>query len=209
MLSPETTRDLALINPYIQKMDHPRIESDLQRLLDQMHGKYTVVDLGCGNGHFLQEYLLQHPDAVGLGVERRYKRAYLSAQKMETAGVSTSRIAQMEIQEFFDHSPKGFWDEVWFQFPDPWPKARHEKNRMVNAEVFRQIYESLKPGGRFCFRSDCRSYWELLQAANIQFSLFPILRSQKGDLFFDAPTTLFQRKFMSLSTPIYSLEFRK
>ncbi|MDB5037793.1 MAG: trmB [Bacteriovoracaceae bacterium] len=197
-------------NPYIERIkDHAHVEDNLDAILFSVKNKRCIVDLGCGNGHFLQEYLEQNPDLVGLGVERRYKRVFKTAEKIKRIETPLSRVIQFDVPEFLKRSPNSYWDEVWLQFPDPWPKLRHEKNRMVNFSTFHLIYSILKPGGRFCFRSDCRAYWEFLQMANIRSELFPILRSQAGDLFHESPTTLFQRKFMQISTPIYSLEFRK
>lgn len=198
------------INPYVERIKgHPLVESNLEATFRMLEGRRCIVDLGCGNGHFLEEYLRQNPDLVGIGVERRYKRVFKTAQKMGRVESETSRVFQMDIGEFLLASPRDFWDEIWLQFPDPWPKLRHEKNRIVNSATFQSIYRALKSSGRFCFRSDCRAYWEILQMANIRAELFPIVKSQKGDLFPDDPKTLFQRKFMQISRPIYSLEFRK
>jgi tRNA (guanine-N7-)-methyltransferase len=198
------------LNPYIEKIkDHPKIEGDLASTLTSFSGRRCLVDLGCGNGHFLQEYLDQNSDFCGLGIERRYKRVFKTAEKITRIEAPLSRVIQMDVIEFLEKSPPSFWDEVWLQFPDPWPKLRHEKHRMVTFSTFRLIYRALKHSGRFCFRSDARAYWELLQMFNIRSELFPIEKSQMGDLFYDAPTTLYQRKFLKISTPIYSLEFRK
>ena len=197
-------------NPYVERIkEHPRVEEGLQSTLSSFSGKRCLVDLGCGNGHFLEEYLKLHPDFLGLGIERRYKRVFLTAKKIERVETPLSRVIQFDIGEFLEKSPPNFWDEIWLQFPDPWPKTRHEKHRMVNYSTFQGIYSALKPRGRFCFRSDSRAYWELLQMANIRSELYPIVKSQVGDLFHDSPQTLYQRKFLKILTPIYSLEFRK
>jgi tRNA (guanine-N7-)-methyltransferase len=201
---------LEAINPYVEKVkDHPRILGSLEGVFDSFRGQRAIVDLGCGNGHFLEAYLRDHPELIGVGVERRFKRVFKTAQKIGRVDTPHSRVLQVDVGEFLEQSPKAFWDEVWMQFPDPWPKLRHEKHRMVNFRNFHLIYDLLKPAGRFCFRSDCRAYWEFLQMANIRAEFFPIVRAQKGDLFSDSPQTLFQQKFVQISRPIYSLEFRK
>lgn len=188
---------------------HPRVGEAPQIVFENLKPGPRILDLGCGNGHFLEDYSKQNPDYQVFGVERRFKRVFKAAQKLEETSSSHSKIFQMDVFDFLNASPANFWDEIWFQFPDPWPKNRHEKNRMINASSFTLIHRALKPQGRLCFRSDCRLYWEYLQMMNLKTKLFPIEKSQKGDLFSESPTSLYQRKFMALNVCIYSLELRK
>ncbi len=197
-------------NIYIEKIrTHPKANQSLEKVWTSFANQYSVVDLGCGNGHFIEEYLKQNPNYKILGIEKRFKRVFKTAQKIDSVGSESSLVLHKDLNEFLDETPADFWQEIWFQFPDPWPKARHEKNRNINASSFERIYKALRRGGRLCFRSDCRTYWEYLQMLNIRYEYFPIIKSQKGDLFTDHPPTLFQQKFMKLGVPIYSLEFRK
>ncbi|MBN8555795.1 MAG: methyltransferase domain-containing protein [Deltaproteobacteria bacterium] len=197
-------------NHYIEKVkSHALVGQDLANLWSIYEGKTSFVDLGCGNGHFLSEYLKLHPEMAGLGVDKRFKRIFKTAEKLQRNESLQSRVIFWDVPTFVQDSPAEFWDEVWMQFPDPWPKDRHEKHRMVTKEFFQQIYRILKPGGRFCFRSDCRSYWEFFQIENSRREFFPIVLSQKGDLFETEPKTLFQRRFLQAGVPIYSLQLRK
>lgn len=195
------------LNPYVAKVrEHPLISKEAVSIFDLFKEKKSIVDLGCGNGHFLQERLLRELDLWGLGVERRFKRSFKTAEKLEK---TRARVAQMDVLQFLQSSPDSYWDEVWLQFPDPWPKLRHEKNRMVSQTFIAEIHRIVKPGGRFCFRSDCRAYWEFLQMENIRTNRFPVEKSQKGNLFEDMPKTLYQKKFERLGIGIYSLEWRR
>ena len=195
------------LNPYIIKVQsHSQVLKDLGELWPRFQTGKSIVDLGCGNGHFLQDYLKQHSEMKGIGVERRYKRIFKTAEKLLG---SESFVIRWDIPDFVDQSPRQLWDEVWLQFPDPWPKDRHAKHRMVSIKLFYGIYRMLKPGGRFCFRSDCLRYWEFLQTANKRAGLFPIVRSLQADLFDEKPLSLYKKKFQENSIPLYSLELRK
>lgn len=208
MISPQlNTKFDPSLNPYVERtQDHPHISHDLETVWPIFENKKSVVDLGCGNGHFLQDYLALHPEFTGLGVEKRFKRIYKTAQKLRE---TDSQVIQVDIHDFLQKSPVEFWDEIWLQHPDPWPKLRHEKHRIVTASLFVSIYRVLKKGGRFCFRSDCRNYWQFLQMAHLRMGLFSVVRAYQGDLFMDEPKTLYQQKFTAARIPIYSLEFRK
>ncbi len=116
---------------------------------------------------------------------------------------------QNHVEVFLDESPESFWNEIWLQFPDPWPKVRHEKNRLLTSDFLNDIIRLLRPQGRFCFRSDCRQYWEFLQMDNLRRGLFPISLAANTDMFQDLPSTLYQKKFADRALPIYSVEFRK
>lgn len=194
------------LNPYIERIrNHPGVKTELDEVFGSLRHQPCLVDLGCGNGHFLQSYLQMNPQMKGVGVEKRFKRTFKTASKLTDLPAS---VLNLDVFEFLSACPNLFFDEVWVQFPDPWPKARHEKNRMVRPLLLREIHRVLKPSGRFCFRSDHFEYWDFLQAENLKTNYFPVMKALKGDLFSDLPTTLFQRKFTSRGVPIYSCEMR-
>lgn len=194
-------------NPYVEKATtHPQIATHLQDILPFFNRQEAIADLGCGNGHFLQGYLLLNPQWVGVGVEQRYKRLFKSAEKIKN---TSSWILQSDVFDFLRQSPSYFWQEVWLQFPDPWPKKRHAKNRLITPELVEGIRRVLKESGRFCFRSDCLSYWESLQDIQTRLQAFRVTKALRGDLFQDFPRTLYQQKFILKEIPIYSLEFIK
>lgn len=199
------------LNPYVEKI---RTQANVhgesfESLWALYENRYAIVDLGCGNGHFLEAYLQSHPEFHGLGIERRFKRTFKTAQKFERHCGDRGRVVHGDVFEFLKASPSTFWNEVWLQFPDPWPKDRHSKNRIVNDLLFQEIYRILKPQGRFAFRSDCRLYWENLQLWNSKYEFFPITKSLKGNLFENTPSSLYLQKMRERQVPIYSLEFVK
>lgn len=194
-------------NPYVSKVrEHSKITTALDSIWESYRNTPNIVDLGCGNGHFLKDYLELHPKMKGLGVEKKFKRLFKTAEKLAD---TQSTVIPYDVHAFLSESPSDFWSEVWVQFPDPWPKLRHEKHRMCTPLLFHEIHRILKDGGRFCFRSDHAPFWQFFQDENQRRKLFPLSRASHGDLFDDAPPSLFQRTFQSKGIPIYSLEFLK
>src|SRR5688572_13630415 len=93
------------LNLYIEKIrNHPLVERDFSSVFEEFKNSESVLDLGCGNGHFLQEYLFKYPQKLGLGIERRFKRVFKTAEKLKAlpnknlSGVS--RVIQGNIFEF-------------------------------------------------------------------------------------------------------------
>ena len=195
------------LNPYVQRVrEHPLMSVEASGVFEHYKNKKCVVDLGCGNGHFLSQYLEKYPDFVGLGVERRYKRIFKTQKKLEALG---ARGLRSEIEDFVAMSPENFWDEVWIQFPDPWPKKRHECHRMIRLSLYFHLNRILKPGGRFCFLSDHADYWNHLMEVQTSKGLFPMMQSLQGDLFHSEPPSLFKKLFLQKELPLYSLIFKK
>jgi tRNA (guanine-N7-)-methyltransferase len=197
-----------LLNPYVVKVrQHSLIVDNLKEHLDFFQDStHKLVDLGCGNGHFLQTFLSKNPGWSGLGVEKRFKRSFKTAEKLE--GLS-ALVLQNDIDIFLNESPNDFWNEVWIQFPDPWPKARHEKNRMIKPGLLTRIAQVLKSDGRFCFRSDCEDYWNDILELNREEEAFSDVQAERDNMFVDHPSTLFQQKFVGRGVPIYSLQLKK
>jgi|GEM_PF-4706851 len=195
------------LNPYINRVkSHPKVLRDFAQVPQLYRQRNTVLELGCGNGHFLQSYLNKHPGLFGLGIDLRYKRVYRTLTKIEKLN---GYAARWDVMGFVQRSPGNLWNEVWIQFPDPWPKSRHAKHRMLSIKLFYGIYRLLKEGGRFCFLSDCSRYWEFLLEINQRTKLFPISKSCIGDLYSDEPGSLFKEIFKKNGDCLYSIEFQK
>lgn len=194
-------------NPYIDRLaTHRRLITKMDQVWPLFSGKRSLLELGCGNGHFLSGYLRQHPDLWGLGIDRRFKRLFKTAEKLTD---SHGYTFFGDVPNFVAQSPETFWSEVWMQFPDPWPKKKHSKNRMVEHDLYEDIFKILKPGGRFCFVSDHQDYWALLQRAHVDLRLFASIQAYQGDLFPETPESLFKKTMRRHNRPIFSILLQK
>jgi tRNA (guanine-N7-)-methyltransferase len=70
-----------------------------------------------------------------------------------------------DARELFEHLPDGSLERIYLLYPDPWPKTRHHRRRLVCAENLRHFHRLLKPGGFFLFASDIAHYvqWTLFE----------------------------------------------
>jgi tRNA (guanine-N7-)-methyltransferase len=114
------------------------------------------VEIGSGNGFFLAGLAERHPDWNVLGVEIRYKRVVLTARKLVKAGIPNAYIARYDAWYLDDLFEPGSLSGLYVNHPDPWPKTRHLKNRLVSRWFMERAASLLKPGGWLRVKSDYR-----------------------------------------------------
>ncbi|HVU18848.1 MAG TPA: methyltransferase domain-containing protein [Candidatus Didemnitutus sp.] len=127
-----------------------------------------VWEVGCGHGHFLVRYASAHPEKFCVGIDLRLERLERSGRKRDRAQASNCHFLRAEAREFFHALPAGTtFEEIWVLFPDPWPKARHNKNRLLKPEFFEAVANRAAAGAKFYFRTDDASYFnEVVESLN-------------------------------------------
>jgi len=115
-----------------------------------------VVEIGAGNGFFLTATAAQHPEWNLLGVEIRYKRIMMIAKKLVAAKADNARICRYDAWYTDDLFTDGSVHGLWVNHPDPWPKDRHEKNRLLTRTFLEEAVRILAPGGFLHVKSDTR-----------------------------------------------------
>jgi tRNA (guanine-N7-)-methyltransferase len=118
------------------------------------------VELGCGDASFLVEYARRHPERNFIGVERLLGRMRKLDRKGRRAGLANLRGVQIESSYFLQYLlPPGLASALHIYFPDPWPKKRHRKNRLINESFPRLAQTALAPGGGVYLRTDDEDYF--------------------------------------------------
>ncbi|HET7535917.1 MAG TPA: SAM-dependent methyltransferase [Candidatus Didemnitutus sp.] len=124
-----------------------------------------VWEIGCGHGHFLVRYAHENPRKFCVGVDLIIDRLERSGRKRDRAQLGNCHFLRAEAREFFNVLPSGVtFEEVWVLFPDPWPKARHNKNRLLKPEFFEAIASRAGEDARFYFRTDHLEYFREVEA---------------------------------------------
>ena len=119
------------------------------------------VELGCGDASFLAEYAARHPDRNFIGVERLLGRLRKLDRKGRRAGLTNLCGVQIESSYFLQYLlPPHSASALHIYFPDPWPKKRHRKNRLINESFPPLAQAALAPGGVMYFRTDDRDYFQ-------------------------------------------------
>jgi tRNA (guanine-N7-)-methyltransferase len=118
------------------------------------------VELGCGDASFLVEYAARHPERNFIGVERLLGRLRKLDRKGRRAGLTNVRGVQIESAYFLQYLlPPRSASVLHIYFPDPWPKKRHHKNRLINESFPRLARAALAPDGAMYLRTDDKDYF--------------------------------------------------
>lgn len=120
-----------------------------------------VVEIGFGRGEFIAHLAAKAPEVSFLGVEVSFKRVLKLARRIAAMPIRNVRLVHARAQDVI---PDGLADEsvdgFWINFPDPWPKKRHAKHRLVQPEFVRLVAMRLRAGGSIRLATDHRAYAE-------------------------------------------------
>jgi tRNA (guanine-N7-)-methyltransferase len=118
------------------------------------------VELGCGDASFLVEYARRHPDRNFIGVERLLGRLRKLDRKGRRAGLMNLRGMRIESSYFLQYLlPPHSVSVLHIYFPDPWPKKKHRKYRLINEHFPEIARAALAPGGAVYLRTDDEDYF--------------------------------------------------
>ena len=139
-------------------LDQPLTRAGLRAGRDQLW-----LEIGFGGGEHLAGQAARHPEATLIGAEPFLNGAASALRHIDEAGLSNVRLHVGDAREILDRLPDASLDRVFILFPDPWPKARHHKRRLVQPPFVAELVRVLVPGGRLRFATDWADYadWAL------------------------------------------------
>ncbi len=143
-----------------------------------------VVEIGCGNGQALAFMAGNEPQHNFLGIEVHEPGVGRLLRSIEAAGLSNVRVAMRDAVEVFERQiPAASVEQVRVYFPDPWPKKRHHKRRLIQPDFLGLIAQRIRPGGLLHLATDWMPYADWMLDALAEVTEFELL----GDPFVDRP----------------------
>jgi tRNA (guanine-N7-)-methyltransferase len=119
------------------------------------------VELGCGDASFLAEYARRNQAQNFIGVERLLGRIKKLDRKGRRAGLSNLRGVRIESAYFLQWLlPPNSASALHIYFPDPWPKKKHRKHRLINEHFPALARAALAPAGIVYLRTDDTDYFQ-------------------------------------------------
>ncbi len=119
------------------------------------------IELGAGDGSFIVQYAKMFPGKNFIAVERLLGRARKIEKKAKRAGLENLRIIRIEAGYFVKYLlPQRCVSRMHIYFPDPWPKARHKENRLIQPPFVEALSKVLEINAEVFLRTDSAQYYE-------------------------------------------------
>lgn len=144
----------------------------------------TCLEIGFGFGDFLFEKAKNNPNILFFGSEPHLNGVVNLLAKLEKEPLPNLRITNSDIRVFFEKFPKNFrgFDQVYILFPDPWPKTKHFKRRLINVEFLDKILApKMKSDAKLTIATDHDSYKTWILAESLRSKNFHWLANSKKD----------------------------
>lgn len=121
--------------------------------------KPLVFEIGCGVGDFAAQMAALHPQWNYLALDYYNKGCIKTCKRADKAGLDNLRVVRDEARSFMERCiPRQSLRAVVINCPDPWPKIRHRKRRLVNSEFVGYLSEFMAPGADLYFATDFVDY---------------------------------------------------
>ncbi|NGX39928.1 MAG: tRNA (guanine-N(7)-)-methyltransferase [Chlamydiae bacterium] len=122
-------------------------------------GKPLSIEYCSGNGDWIIEKAKGNPDKFWVAVEKQFERVRKIWSKMHNEEINNLLIVCGEAQTFTRHYlPDAIAEEVFVNFPDPWPKDRHAKHRLIQSPFVRELARVVRKEGTATFVTDHTDY---------------------------------------------------
>ena len=113
-----------------------------------------MMDIGCGKGLFLLQYAYENPEINCLGIEVREYPVEWIKNVAECEGLKNCNALRYSVANGLDFIENESINDIFYLFPDPWPKRKHEKRRAFNLLFINEVYNKLKPGANLWLATD-------------------------------------------------------
>ncbi|HAS51336.1 MAG TPA: tRNA (guanosine(46)-N7)-methyltransferase TrmB [Gammaproteobacteria bacterium] len=182
--------------------------------LEALFGRRSsrTLEIGFGNGESLTTMAAAHPDQDYLGIEVHRPGVGHLLLRATAWQLTNLRVLCTDAVEALNRQiPDAAFERIQIFFPDPWPKVRHHKRRLIQAERVTLLVRKLKPGGQLHVATDCEDYAGVILAL---FNATPELENAAGDGGFVPrpvwrPLTWFEQRGQRLGHRIRDLLFTR
>jgi len=189
----------ATINP----RDTGFIRLDLEKTFGNANP--VIIEIGSGKGRFLITTALERPDLNIIGIEKSLHYHRVIRERVMKRHLANIRLINHDgYLVLKDMIPDASIAEVHIYFPDPWPRTKQQKRRIMRPEVLEEIARVLVPDGWAIYVTDHKEYFDV--AAPLIEQRFHAERRVPGPD--DPPRTNYEAKYREEGREIYEIRFR-
>jgi tRNA (guanine-N7-)-methyltransferase len=170
------------------------------------------VEIGCGKAKFLIARAAEFPQINFLGIDVAWKWMKFGVQRSERRGLRNIKFLRADAREAVTYGLRpGSVSVFHIYFPDPWPKRKHRKRRIVTGDFLRVLHERLADVGLVEMATDHEDYHLHMKRAVLQSGVnWRGVRSVTGDRPFAAPVhTNYEIKYADAGRPLHYIELEK
>jgi tRNA (guanine-N7-)-methyltransferase len=171
-----------------------------------------VLEIGFGNGESVLVQAQSHPEQDYLGIEVHRPGVGRLLARLASQQITNARVICADAVEVLEKRiPAHSLDCVELYFPDPWPKTRHHKRRIVQPDFADRVARVLRPGGRWLLATDWAPYAEHMREVLNAHAEFANLAADGG--FMPRPPerllTRFEQRGLRLGHAVFDLAYRR
>lgn len=170
------------------------------------------MEIGCGKAKFLIARALENPGINFLGVDTVWKWLKFGVQRSERRQLPNIRFVRADARDVLRYGVRPLSVDIFhIYFPDPWPKRRQRKRRLVTGDFLRLLHSRLKEGGLIELATDHEDYFHYMRLALIQSAVRwnGTAETANERIFHAASMTNYEIKYRAAERPLYYLELRK
>jgi tRNA (guanine-N7-)-methyltransferase len=170
------------------------------------------LEIGTGNGYFFAHRAVSAPDRSLIGMEVKYKPLIQSIRRARNDGAENARIVRYDASCLEDIFATEELNHVFIHHPDPWPRQRDWKHRLIQDEFLKILWSLMRPGSFINFKTDSEDYydWALPIFEKSQFKKLRATRDlHKSEWAKDNFITHFESLFLQKGQPIFYCRFEK
>ena len=190
----------------------PLIKGKWRQIFSVPESAPLDLEIGTGNGTFFLHRAGECQDRSLVGIEIKFKPLIQTIRRAINAKFKNARIIRYDASLLTDIFSPGELDDIFIFFPDPWPRKRDWKHRLIQAEFLEMVYTLQKPGSSIYFKTDSRDYfdWSLEKAKTGPYELsevtFDLHNSEWASSNFK---TQFENIFLRQGLPIHRFRLKK
>ncbi|MCC6276805.1 MAG: tRNA (guanosine(46)-N7)-methyltransferase TrmB [Oligoflexia bacterium] len=136
------------------------------------------LEIGCGNGTFFDYQARKEPNRNLLGIELKYKPLVQTVRRVRKDLLPNAKGIRFQARQIELLFGENELDNVFIFFPDPWPRKKQQKNRLMKLDFFEKLYRIQKPGSIVTIKTDDLPYFEFA-VEEIKKSPYKILRESR------------------------------